>query len=67
LNGKINGQKCQGKRIKKFTTRQLSAIVTIDAMRTQTSIVEKIIEKEADYILNVKDNQKTLREEVSST
>jgi hypothetical protein len=39
-------------------------IVTIDAMGTQTAIAEKIIEKEADYILAVKDNQKGLREEV---
>ena len=32
--------------------------VTIDAIGTQTSIVDKITEKEADYILNVKSNQK---------
>ena len=32
--------------------------VTIDAIGTQTSFVDKITEKEADYILNVKSNQK---------
>ena len=39
-------------------------IITIDAMGTQTNIVEKIIEKEADYILAVKENQKQLLEEI---
>ncbi len=39
-------------------------IVTIDAMGTQTAIAEKIIEKEADYILAVKDNQLQLSEDV---
>src|SRR5690554_5070273 len=42
------------------------SIITIDAMGTQTTICEKIIEKEADYILAVKDNQKSLREEVEA-
>ena len=41
-------------------------IITIDAMGTQKAIAAKIIEKEADYILAVKDNQKTLREEVET-
>lgn len=41
-------------------------IITIDAMGTQASICKKIIEKEADYILAVKDNQKSLREEVEA-
>jgi len=36
-------------------------IVTIDAMGCQKKIAEKIIGKEADYILMVKDNQKNLR------
>mgnify|MGYP002511452384 CR=1 FL=1 len=31
-------------------------VVTIDAMGTQKEIAEKIIEKEADYILQVKGN-----------
>ncbi len=35
-------------------------IVTIDAMGTQTEIAEKITEKEADYILALKENQPTL-------
>jgi predicted transposase YbfD/YdcC len=43
------------------------SIITIDAMGTQRAIAEKIIKKEADYILSVKDNQKRLREEVEST
>jgi predicted transposase YbfD/YdcC len=44
-----------------------SCIITIDAMGTQTIIAEKIIKKEADYILTVKDNQKGLMEEVGAT
>jgi predicted transposase YbfD/YdcC len=43
------------------------SIITIDAMGTQTAIAAKIIAKEADYILAVKDNQKALREEVEAT
>ncbi|GHV44152.1 ISAs1 family transposase [Bacteroidia bacterium] len=43
------------------------SIITIDAMGTQTAIAAKIIEKEADYILSVKDNQKSLRQEVEAT
>lgn len=39
-------------------------IVTIDAMGCQRDIAEKIIEKEADYILALKDNQKSLHKEV---
>lgn len=40
-------------------------IVTIDAMGTQKGITEKIIEKEADYILQVKENQPALMEDIS--
>lgn len=40
------------------------SIVTIDAMGCQTEIAEKIIEKKADYILAVKDNQKELSQEI---
>lgn len=40
-------------------------VVTIDAMGTQKEIAEKIIEKEADYILQVKGNQETLREDIT--
>lgn len=40
-------------------------IVTIDAMGTQTKIAEKIIEKEADYILTVKENQPGLYSDIA--
>jgi predicted transposase YbfD/YdcC len=40
------------------------AVVTIDAMGCQRDIAEKIIEKKADYILALKGNQETLREDV---
>jgi predicted transposase YbfD/YdcC len=39
-------------------------IITIDAMGTQTDIAEKIIKKDANYILAVKENQKQLLEEI---
>lgn len=38
--------------------------VTIDAMGCQTAIAEKIISKDADYILAVKDNQMELNQQV---
>ena len=38
--------------------------IIIDAMGTQTEIAEKIIDKGADYILTVKENQKSLSEEI---
>jgi predicted transposase YbfD/YdcC len=41
-----------------------SCIVTIDAMGCQTDIAKKIIEKKADYVLAVKDNQKLLHEAI---
>ena len=40
------------------------AVVTIDAMGCQRSIAKKIIDKKADYILALKGNQATLREDV---
>jgi predicted transposase YbfD/YdcC len=40
------------------------AIVTIDAMGCQRDIAEKILEKKADYVLALKGNQGTLREDV---
>lgn len=40
-------------------------IVTIDAMGTQKDIAKKIIEKKADYILQVKSNQPTLMEDIA--
>jgi predicted transposase YbfD/YdcC len=39
-------------------------IVTIDAMGYQTDIAEKIRERKADYVLALKDNQRTLHEDV---
>ena len=40
------------------------ATVTIDAMGCQKEIASKIIDKEADYVLALKGNQGTLREDV---
>jgi predicted transposase YbfD/YdcC len=40
------------------------AIVTIDAMGCQRDIAKKIIDKKADYVLALKGNQGTLREDV---
>jgi len=39
-------------------------VVTIDAIGTQTTIVDEIVRQNADYILPVKDNQKKLRETI---
>ena len=39
-------------------------IVTIDAMGTQKDIAEKIVSKNADYILSLKENQKTMYRDV---
>lgn len=41
------------------------AVVTIDAMGCQKKIAKKIRDKGGDYILAVKDNQKTLNEEIT--
>lgn len=41
-----------------------NCIITIDAMGCQTEIAAKIIEKRADYVLAVKDNQKLLHEAI---
>ena len=40
------------------------AVVTIDAMGCQAEIAEKVLEREADYLLAVKGNQPTLSEGV---
>jgi predicted transposase YbfD/YdcC len=40
-------------------------ILTIDAMGCQTNIAAAIREKEADYVLAVKDNQPTLHEDIA--
>jgi predicted transposase YbfD/YdcC len=41
-----------------------SCIVTIDAMGCQQEIAQKILDKKADYILMVKDNQKGLKQQI---
>ncbi len=41
-------------------------IITIDAMGCQKKIVKKIREKEADYVLMVKGNQKTLKNDIAA-
>lgn len=43
------------------------AVVTIDAMGCQRAIAQQIIEKEADYILAVKQNQGHLLEEIQDS
>ena len=40
------------------------AVVTIDAMGTQTKIADKILSKNAGYVLAVKDNHKKLHKEI---
>jgi len=40
------------------------SIVTIDAMGCQTAIAKQIIEKEADYVLSLKENQPTLYQDI---
>lgn len=40
------------------------AIITIDAMGCQRDIAQKILDKKADYVLALKGNQSTLREDV---
>ena len=42
------------------------ATITIDAMGCQHAIIDKIMEKKADYIVAVKDNQPTLAQAVES-
>ena len=41
-------------------------VVTIDALGTQKKIVEKIVEKQADYLLEVKDNHLKLRQNIEN-
>ncbi len=41
------------------------SVITIDAIGTQTAIVEKIREKQADYVIALKENQGGLYEQVS--
>lgn len=40
-------------------------VVTLDALGTQTTIAQQIVEADADYILPVKDNQGTLYEDMT--
>jgi predicted transposase YbfD/YdcC len=42
------------------------SIVTIDAMGCQQEIAKKIIAKEADYVLSLKENQPTLHQDVQN-
>lgn len=42
-------------------------VVTIDAMGCQKHIVEKIIDKKADYVLPVKENQPGLKQDIEDT
>lgn len=42
------------------------AIITIDAMGTQTEIAKKVIDKKADYVLALKANHPTLYSQVST-
>lgn len=39
-----------------------SAIVTVDAMSCQKAIVDKIISEDADYVVGLKNNQRSLYE-----
>lgn len=41
------------------------AIITADAMSCQTKIAAKIVEKQADYVVGLKGNQSSLRDDVS--
>lgn len=41
-------------------------VITLDAMGTQTAIVDAIVEKEADYVLPVKRNQRKLMQTIES-
>lgn len=43
-----------------------NSVVTIDAIGTQTELVEQISEKNGDYVLNVKQNQAHTKEEIES-
>jgi predicted transposase YbfD/YdcC len=43
------------------------SLVSIDAMGCQKDIAEKIVAKEGDYLLSVKDNQSTLKEAIEVT
>ncbi len=42
------------------------SVITIDAMGTQKAIAKQIHEQQADYVLALKDNQKTLHDDVQA-
>lgn len=42
------------------------AVVTLDAMGCQTAIVNKVVEKSADYVISLKGNQGMLHDQVST-
>lgn len=42
------------------------ATVSVDAMNTQKKIAEKLIEKKANYVMALKNNHKTFRQEIES-
>lgn len=42
------------------------SIITIDAIGTQETIINKIIEKKAHYVLKVKDNQRGLKKQIKN-
>lgn len=42
------------------------SIVSIDAMGCQTDIANKIVQKEGDYLLSLKENQGSLQEDIST-
>ena len=41
------------------------AVITADAMSCQKEIIQQIVDKKADYIIAVKDNQKNLKQDIS--
>lgn len=63
VNEKSNEIKAIPKLLDKINIK--NSVVTIDAMGTQTAIAEKIKSRKGDYVLAVKENQKTLFEEIS--
>lgn len=71
-NGLVLAQsRSKGKKNENKTVMELldlieinNAIITMDAMNTQRTIEAKLIQKKADYVLPVKENQKNLLEEI---
>lgn len=43
-----------------------NAIISVDAMNTQKKIAEKIKEKKADYVMPLKNNHRTFKEEIEA-